>query len=324
MARQEYGPSSSIHRTPRRVGGDRARGGRSGGPRGRGRELRSALVRPPATWTGVALFTADYPVIMANPTFMQVRRTVGRLRRHPLLYHGARYECPICEGRYRAFQRSPMGRPNALCPGCKHAERHRLLWLYLERETDLFRVQQRILHIAPERHLGARLAAIHGAGYTSGDLSSSLAMEQIDVTAIQKPDATFDVVICNHVLEHVPADITAMAEFHRVLRPGGVAIMQHPIDNERERTFEDPSVVTGPGRLRAFLQEDHVRIYGRDFDARVESVGFSIDVVRYRTQLTEHEVDRFALAFHPSGTHLVDKLSGDDIYVCTRADVSQP
>lgn len=211
-----------------------------------------------------------------------------------------------------------MGRPSAVCPGCKGAERHRLLWLYLERETDIFFAPKSVLHVAPERTLASRLEAVHKEGYVSGDLDSPIAMESLDVTAIRKPDAAFDLVVCSHVLEHVHDDIAAMREFHRVLRPSGMAIMQHPIDDQREKTYEDPTITTRAGRRRAYLQGDHVRVYGRDFHDRLESVGFSIEVVKYRGYLTRAELDRFGLIAQPSGNPLVDRLAGDDIYICRR------
>jgi SAM-dependent methyltransferase len=110
--------------------------------------------------------------------------------------------------------------------------------------------------------------------YLSVDLDSPYAMKHCDITAIPEPAARFDVVICNHVLEHIPHDRKAMRELRRVLRPGGLAILQHPIHN-RPDTYEDASVVDPAARLRVFGQEDHVRIYGWDMLERLREAGFA-------------------------------------------------
>jgi SAM-dependent methyltransferase len=197
-------------------------------------------------------------------------------------------------------------------------ERHRLLWLYLERETDLFTRPQAVLHIAPEPIFAQRLKATHGPGYLSGDLFSPLAMERIDITDIHKPDGYFDVVLCSHVLEHVPDDLLAMRELRRVLKPGGIAIMQHPIDRHRQNTYEDWSITEPEAREAAFLQSDHVRIYGVDFEERLLRAGFSVEVVPYRERLSAAELDRYCLnSVAPGRDPEVDAITrGEDIYLC--------
>ena len=139
-----------------------------------------------------------------------------------LFYVGRGRECPVCGARRRRFL--PYGyvapRADALCPSCLSLERHRLLWLYLTRETDLLRRPQRILHIAPEVCLMKRLRH-RAADYTTADLESPLAELHFDVLRIPLPDASYDVLICNHLLEHVADDRRALGEFYRILRPGG-------------------------------------------------------------------------------------------------------
>lgn len=235
-----------------------------------------------------------------------------------LFYSGRRYECPACGGHFRRLLAAEAGRPNASCPRCELMERHRLLWLYLERETDLFTRPQAVLHIAPEQIFAQRLKAVHDTGYLSGDLFSPLAMERIDLTDIHKRSACFDVVLCSHVLEHIPDDLQAMRELRRVLRPGGMAIMQHPIDRRRQHTYEDWSITEPRDRKAAFLQSDHVRIYGLDFEERLVQAGFSVEVINYREQLSPAELDRYCLnAEVPGRDPDVDAITrGDDICSC--------
>jgi SAM-dependent methyltransferase len=134
----------------------------------------------------------------------------------------------------------------------------------------------RVLHVAPEPGLARRLRALD-IDYLSVDLDSPHAMKRCDITAIPEPDGAFDVVICNHVLEHIPDDRQAMRELRRVLRPGGLAVLQHPV-YDRPDTYEDFSVVDPAERLRVFGQEDHVRIYGWDMLDRLRAAGFE-DIV---------------------------------------------
>ena len=183
-----------------------------------------------------------------------------------LFYVGRGRECPVCGARRRRFL--PYGyvapRADALCPSCLSLERHRLLWLYLTRETDLLRRPQRILHIAPEVCLMKRLRH-RAADYTTADLESPLAELHFDVLRIPLPDASYDVLICNHLLEHVADDRRALGEFYRILRPGGWGILLSPVDRSRAATFEDDSITDPAERTRIFGQYDHRRIYGRDY-----------------------------------------------------------
>ena len=177
-----------------------------------------------------------------------------------LLYVGRGRECPICGTRRRRFL--PYGyvssRPDALCPTCLSLERHRLLWLYLTRETGLLRNPARILHIAPEICLMKRLR-------------------------------------CNHLLEHVADDRLAMREFHRILRPGGWGVLLSPVDRSRAVTFEDDSITDPAERTRIFGQYDHRRIYGRDYGQRLREAGFEVEEIDYAARLTERERRLYAL-----------------------------
>ncbi len=209
-------------------------------------------------------------------TFRSVARTYWR--------GSARY-CPLCQSHLRAFRPAGIApRPSARCPVCGSLERHRLLWLYLTERSNLFAPpRKRLLHVSPEYVVSTRLRHHPAIDYVSSDLESKHAMVQMDITAIQMPDATFDAIICNHVLEHIPDDRQAMSELFRVLKPGGWAILQSPIIGET--THEDRQVRSPAERRRVFGQRDHVRAYGRDYVGRLADVGFDVlvdDFVRTR------------------------------------------
>ena len=190
-------------------------------------------------------------------------------------------ECPVCGAKYRKFL--PYGyvqpRPNALCPKCLSLERHRLLWLYLTRETDLLTAFPRTLHIAPEvcimRHLKPHFKS-HPGQYVTADLESPLADLHFDVQQIPLADGSVDVVICNHIMEHVADDRRAMRELHRVLKPGGWGIVLSPVDRDYEQTYEDDSITDPDERTRIFGQYDHRRIYGADYADRLRQAGFQV------------------------------------------------
>jgi SAM-dependent methyltransferase len=198
------------------------------------------------------------------------------------------------------------------CPRCGSLERHRILWLFLQRETNLLSEPLAVLHVAPEKVLADRLCGRRNLSYVSGDVNPAHAMEVMDITAIPRPDSTFDVVLCNHVLEHVPDDIAAVTELHRVLKRGGVAYMQHPIDYNRRTTYEDPAITAPADRLREFGQEDHVRWYGTDHIDRLRAGGFEVTFRRYVDELGDSDVGRFVLRDGSDGVRAAD------IYVCRR------
>lgn len=234
-----------------------------------------------------------------------VQHTLLRLR--SLHYAGDAVQCPCCGTRFRTFL--PFGvvpRPNAQCGRCGSLERDRLLFLYLKRETDLFSFPHALLHVAPERCLQQILTSSEGIDYLSIDLQSPLADMRVDITDMPFPDDTFDVVICNHVLEHIEADTTAMGELHRVLKPGGWAILQTPVDPRREHSFEDAAIVAPHDRERAFGQYDHVRVYGRDYESRLQAAGFDVDRVPYAESLSVEVIERYGL------------VSGEPIYRCSK------
>ncbi len=210
-----------------------------------------------------------------------------------LFYRGRGRECPICGARYRTFlpYGYVKGRNNALCPSCLSLERHRMIWLWMERQTSLFKSHPRLLHIAPEPPLMKYFRKSYGSSkdYITADLESPLADQHFDVQNIPLPSDSIDVIICNHLLEHVENDRLAMQELHRVMKPGGWGIFLVPEDRERETTFEDDSIVDAKERTRLFGQYDHRRIYGRDYDDRLREAGFEVERSDFARRLTEWE-----------------------------------
>ena len=184
-----------------------------------------------------------------------------------------------------------------MCPHCGSRQRHRHLWLWLERHTRLLDPagRERLLHFAPEAGLQERLRRMLGDRYVTTDLEPGGVDLVLDITALDLEDASFDVVLCVHVLEHVPDDAAAMRELRRVLRPGGWGVVQVPI--LREVTDEDPGITDPAERLRRFGQADHVRMYGRDFADRLRAAGLEPDIVAFRDELTRAERRRYGLTY---------------------------
>lgn len=215
-------------------------------------------------------------------------------------YLGRGRECPICGARRRKFL--PYGyvtsREDALCPRCLSLERHRLIWLWLERHSDLFAAHPHILHIAPEVSL-MRHFKRHYKGckerYTTADLESPLADMHFDVQHIPMEARSIDVVICNHLLEHVVNDRLALSELYRILKPGGWGIMLVPEDRSRATTFEDDTITDAKERTRLFGQYDHRRVYGRDYDLRLAEAGFVVERIAVAELLSPEERIRHAV-----------------------------
>ncbi len=217
-----------------------------------------------------------------------------------LLYLGRGKVCPICGCERRRFL--PYGyvssRENALCPNCLSLERHRLLWLYLSRETTLKTQKPKLLHIAPEVSIMNKFRSIYKdfpKRYITADLESPLAHLHFDVQAIPLDDSFAEVVICNHIMEHVEDDLRAMSEIYRIMKPGGWGIILSPIDPERLTTFEDDSITDPAERTRIFGQYDHRRIYGRDYADRLRSVGFEVEEITPSQIVDDEEYGLFAL-----------------------------
>jgi SAM-dependent methyltransferase len=210
---------------------------------------------------------------------------------------GTKFTDPIDGKSFRTFLSYgyAINRDNALSPSTLSLERHRLLWLYLQNETDFFTKPQKVLHFAPEQAFYKRFRNQKNLDYTTTDLLSPLADVKADICDLPFEDNSFDTILCNHVLEHIPNDTKAMQELYRILKPGGMAILQIPQDLEREVTFEDDSITDEKERTKIFGQYDHVRVYGRDYFEKLRSIGFSVNEVDYTTKFSEAEIEKYCL-----------------------------
>lgn len=222
-------------------------------------------------------------------------------------YHGKGRLCPVCGKSSRRFRQfGIVPREEAQCIHCGALERHRLLWLFLQKKTDLFDGKpKKMLHVAPESCLESRFKERIGSGYLTADLFSPRAMVKMDITDIQFANESFDVIYCSHVLEHVLDDKQAIRELFRVLKNNGWAILLVPIASER--TFEDSSIVDPKERLKAFGQEDHVRRYGPDYVERLRDAGFTVEITEVGDLANSDETARMGLT-----------LASGEIYYCTK------
>lgn len=240
---------------------------------------------------------------------------------HSFKYCGEQYVCPFCNGRFSTFlstgyrvnvltEKAIIGagyRNNAKCPRCNSVDRERLVYQYLRvYKVGVFSRNTRLLHVAPEKNLSAKLKSCPNMDYLSVDLDSPLADVQMDITDIIYDDESFDVIICNHVLEHIPDDAKAMRELLRVLKKGGFAILQVPISWTIGPTFEDFSITSPEQREQSFGQKDHVRIYGNDYSQRLKNAGFDVRLHSVQDLFEENEIDRFRL------------LKDETIFECVR------
>jgi SAM-dependent methyltransferase len=230
------------------------------------------------------------------------------LRYRVLANRGDAVACPVCGHRFARF-RDDWNRENALCWRCGAHERHRTLWLYLERHPELLGSGLSLLHFAPEWCLERRFRQLRGIRYVTGDLRPAEAELELDITRLALPDGAFDAIICSHVLEHVEDDAAAMRELYRVLAAGGWAIVMVPLDLGRSETLEDPAVRSERDRELWFGQSDHVRVYAPDIAGRLEAAGFAVTRERVALTLGAEAVARYRL------------LEADDLFMCRKPAV---
>ncbi len=229
-----------------------------------------------------------------------------RQRNWGSLTNGNQVFCPICSSQFKAFK--PYGlvqRSNAKCPSCGSLERHRLLYLYLTKTINIFNKnvkQVKLLHFAPEQIFYNKFESNAHINYTPCDLFPELynyegkvSLTQADITNIPFKDESFDFILCNHVLEHIPDDNLAMRELYRVMTKNGNGIFQVPIDYSRESTYEDWSITSPEAREKAFGQHDHVRWYGQDYKDRLATAGFTVHEVDYPASFSKEDLFKFGL-----------------------------
>lgn len=213
------------------------------------------------------------------------------------IFKGNNFYDPIDGRSYRRFLPYGYGkqRANALSPGTLSLERHRQMWLYLQNETQFFTEKLKVLHIAPEQEFLRRFKKMDNLDYTSADLFSPIVDVKADILDLPFADNSFDVIICNHVLEHIVDDRKAMSELYRVMKPGGWGILQVPMKNSLEKTYEDFTITDPKERQKHFGQYDHVRWYGMDYFDRLRSVGFQTEINFYSQKFSESDTKKFGL-----------------------------
>jgi SAM-dependent methyltransferase len=225
--------------------------------------------------------------------------------------HGDHVYCPLCEKSFVAFL--PYGfrkRAHAQCPNCHSLERHRLIWLFM-REKHILKEPLHMLHVSPEAVFFKKFSRNPHIQYVPVDkfdpgYQYPKGTVNADITKLPYADNTFDFILCVHVLEHVPDDALAMRELWRVLKPGGSAIIQVPLDSELAVTQEDLSITDPAIRQRLYGQPDHVRQYGRDYEERLKKAGFQV------------EVDAFDKKFSAEDAFRLGLPREEDIYFCKK------
>lgn len=249
------------------------------------------------------------------------RRAVARRALGLWIGHGGfRFACPLCGGRWRRMLPRGLGhavirekavvglgvRRNAECPRCRSMNRERFLYLYARDKLGGWPEGALVLHMAPEPALSDYLRNKVRVDYISADLEPGRAMVAADIMALPFESDRFDRILCSHVLEHIPDDRKAMRELHRVLKPGGTALIMVPLSYSIERTLEDAACKTPEARGRAYGQEDHLRLYGPDFPDRLAEAGFRVSVERADACFQARDVRRYAL------------LPEEPLFVCSK------
>ena len=212
---------------------------------------------------------------------------------------GDKFTDPIDGKSFRKFLPYGYGkqRENALSPSTLSLERHRLMWLFLKDNTNFFTATKKfkVLHIAPEQCFLDIFRKQQNLNYITSDLESPIADVKADICDLPFKENEFDVVFCNHVLEHISNDTKAIQELYRVLKPGGFGIFQIPQDLSKAITFEDSTITDRKERAKLFGQYDHLRVYGRDYFNKLRSIGFKVDEVDYTKKITLDKIEKYCL-----------------------------
>ena len=213
----------------------------------------------------------------------------------PILYRGNKVECNVCGkhfSKFLAYGSKVARRENVLCPNCLSLERHRLMWFYLTEKSDFFDKPHQVMHIAPEQCFLKRFKKAENLEYITGDLVSPIADHHFDLHDIPFDEGSFEIIFCNHVLEHVDDDAQCMKELYRVMKPGGWGIFQVPMDTTRDETYEDPSITSPEEREKHFWQKDHVRLFGNDYPDKLRAAGFRVEEFLPSRELDASMIER--------------------------------
>jgi len=218
--------------------------------------------------------------------------------------------CPISEkyfdefvSRFRKYDPNiPTHAQPKISPDSGAREGLRLQWLFLKSETDLFKKDVSLLHFGPEYSFYEKFRKMDNVDYYPVDKNYKKFSKNVryaDLSGLDFQENVFDMMICNHVLEHVEDDKQAMKEMYRVLKPGGTVIITVPIDHERNETYEDESIISPEDREREFGQWDHLRYYGLDFPQKLESVGFVVSTEYYARTFSSSDFEKYGLVDEP-------------------------
>ena len=210
---------------------------------------------------------------------------------------GNKVYCACCRSTFKEF--APFGndrRQNAWCPKCESLERHRLLWMYFEKKTNIYTADLKLLHIAPETVFFHKFKKQKNIDYYPVDIFPHLypkGTTYLDILDHEIPDNSFDVIICNHVFQYIEDDKTAMANILKLMKPGGWGIMQVPINTKATETFEDSSITDPLERERVFGLKEHVRYYSYDYADKLRSIGFDVTVDDFTASFTDEEIFKY-------------------------------
>ena len=225
-----------------------------------------------------------------------------------LKYAGNKVFCPCCKSTFKEF--APFGdsrRKNAWCPNCQGLERHRLLWMYFEKKTNIYKQPLKVLHIAPEDIFFYHFQKQKNIDYHPVDIYPHLypkGTKYFDL--LGENPGQYDVIICNHVFQYIENDKKAMQNIYALMKPGGWGIMQVPINGKEPKTYEDPSITDPMERLKAFGLKEHVRYYGLDYAERLRAIGFTVKVDDYTAEFSDEENYKYGF------------WKGDAVYYCTK------
>ncbi len=239
------------------------------------------------------LLKEAYKLIIPEKIRIEIIYLTNKIR--SLFLRGNKFYCNYCQKGFRKFlPKGNIKRKNAMCPNCMSLERTRLLLEYLKNETEIFSKELKVLHFAPERCL-FKLLKKEKLEYIDGDINPLLARNVIDITNIKHLNNYFDIIICSHVLGHIPDEKRAVNELKRVLSPGGELIIMSLINFGLEKTYENSNIKTAGERLNHYGEPDLERLYGRDIISRLQESGLNVEQIDYREKVDKNLIVKLNL-----------------------------